>query len=375
MSKKARAFRKNMLIVCEGEVTEPEYFNLLKKMSLEAGIWDEIDVKPKPRSEEEGEATVKVPSPHKSPKPRRQLKTVEVPIEADEVEQRYNWRQTPVSFVKEARGGLKDDTFVEVWAVFDCNGHPSHPQAFSLANELINGKKVNIAFSSIAFEHWILLHFEKNLTAFAKSECKQHGTYLDCGNGAHASDCWGSRCVVGYMRVNKYLSYSTKKPDKSFYALLDSLVSHERRFVAYKNVAWLRYAVPNNEAEPYLTNPYTNVDKLVKRLLNEDDETIEWISVGEQKRWQFLDIQLGIAEGRIHLIITNLDRVTRLFNGKDITIFSLKDNHREEWGPFEADDGLIPVGVTKEYYHQQFDDTQSVTIEIRTGTHSLFIAQ
>jgi len=373
MSKKARALRRNMLIVCEGHVTEPEYFARLKKIALDNAIWDEIEIKPKPRSEDQEEGKVKQPSPHKSARPKRQLKKVQIPDEVDETEQLYSWQQTPVNFVKEARAGLKDDTFVEVWAVFDRNGHPAHPNAFSLADELVNGKKVNIAFSSIAFEFWMLLHFEKNITAFAKSECKQHQSYLCCGTGEHKDDCWGSRCVSGLMRVNQYMSCSTKKRDDAFYTFLSSLIIPERRNIAYENAAWLRHTVQYNGSEPYLTNPYTNVDELVKRMLDEDDHVIEWVSIGEPKKWNSLDVQIEKDDGALKFTIHNSGKITRLFNGNDIAIHSSKDGEKSEWLPDDAEHGVIQVETTKDYYTPVIEDFQAITFEIRVGKQRLLI--
>ena len=113
MKKAIRALQKNMLIVCEGAVTEPEYFSGLRKLALETGIWAAVEIIPKPRSEAADE---NVPSPHKSPRNKRPLKIVDVPEEADAIDRKYAWRQTPVNFVKEARDGLKEDVFEETWA-------------------------------------------------------------------------------------------------------------------------------------------------------------------------------------------------------------------------------------------------------------------
>lgn len=362
-----------MLIVCEGSVTEPEYFAVLRKMALENEIWAEVEIRPKPRSEAAAEEDV--PAPHKSPRGKRPLKIVPVQVEADETELRYPWRQTPVNFVKEARGGLKDDVFEEAWAVFDRNGHPAHAQAFNLAREPINGRTVNIAFSSIAFEHWILLHFERNDTPFVKSECKdQEGRYLVCGAGLHDDDCWGARCVSGYLRVNRYATGSTKIRDDDFQVLLNRLIASDIREKAYVNAAWLRYNVAHNEAEPYLTNPYTNMDALVKRLLGEDSQTIEWTSPGQAKDWQSLRIQIDVGGEAFKIIITNLGQTTRLFNGVDIAVFLSKDEHKSEWLPTDKTNGVIAIDETKTFIPELELDFQRSTLEITTGNHRLLLS-
>ncbi|MCW5925238.1 MAG: RloB domain-containing protein [Saprospiraceae bacterium] len=369
MSRKARTLRRNMLVVCEGSVTEPEYFAVLRRIALENEVWEEIEIRPKPRSDVEQEDTT---PPHKSPRQKRQLKVVPLPEEADEIERQYTWRQTPANFVKEARDGLKDDTFEEAWAVFDRNGHPAHGHAFSLAREPVNGKTVNIAFSSIAFEHWILLHFERNATEFVKSECKdQEGHYLECGSGLHADDCWGVRCVSGYLRVNQYLTGSTKIRNDDFQDFFNRLVEAEYREKAYENAAWLRYTVPHNEIEPYLSNPYTNVDALVKRLLGEDHQTIDWANLGQTIEWQSLQIQVDAENDSFKLTIENMGPVTRLLNGYDIGVFSKRNAQTEEWRPVETTNGVINAGATKSYYLEPADGFQDTILEIKTGNHRL----
>ncbi len=320
MSRAARSFHKNMLIVCEGEVTEPEYFALLRKMALAAAVWEVIEIRPKPRSEEQEERDAIPPPPHKSLRPKRQLRPIEIPDEADEIEQRYAWRQTPVNYVKEARGGLKDDVFEEVWAVFDRNGHPAHEQAFALAAKTIEGKPVRIAFSSIAFEQWVLLHFEQNAMAFVKSECKQDGRHLGCGTDTHADDCRGNRCVSGYMRVRQYIPCSTKSRSTEFQELLANLASPAFRHRAYENAAWLRFAVSPDAARPYLTNPYSNVDELVKRLLGEESQIIEWAAAGQTKDWQSLRIQVRLTATSIEVDLQNTGTSTLLVNGADVAL-------------------------------------------------------
>ena len=60
----------------------------------------------------------------------------------------------------------------EVWVFFDKDGHPKAKEAFEMARITeIDGKKINIAFSSRCFEYYLLLHFEPLYRAFEKSEC------------------------------------------------------------------------------------------------------------------------------------------------------------------------------------------------------------
>ena len=53
-----------------------------------------------------------------------------------------------------------------VWIVFDQDGHAKIPETFAEAQN--NG--IEIAFSSISFETWILMHFEYTTASYAKCE-------------------------------------------------------------------------------------------------------------------------------------------------------------------------------------------------------------
>lgn len=141
----------------------------------------------------------------------------------------------------------------EVWAVFDKNGYTKHAEAFqeAVANQ------VNIAFSSIAFEHWVLLHFERNKTAFAKSQN-----------------------VIDYLKPQNYLEYGKRANIAiNIYPTLQS-----RTEIAIENAVWLRREMQEplvqNGGKIYELNPYTDIDKLVSKILGMADEVI-WGDIGE----------------------------------------------------------------------------------------------
>ena len=58
----------------------------------------------------------------------------------------------------------------ESWAVYDKDEHPKHEEAMAEAIKIIDGKKVNIAFSSRSFEYYLLLHFEYLYYSFDATE-------------------------------------------------------------------------------------------------------------------------------------------------------------------------------------------------------------
>lgn len=50
----------------------------------------------------------------------------------------------------------------QIWLVFDCDGHDNKAKTFAEAKN----KNINIAYSSICFETWILLHFKYTTKPF-----------------------------------------------------------------------------------------------------------------------------------------------------------------------------------------------------------------
>lgn len=113
-----RTPRQRVLIVCEGEETEPTYFNgfrIVKRLSREI-----IDVK---NCKDAGGTLPK------------QL----------------------VEFAKELRDDSEGygDSYDSVWCVFDRDKHLRIDEAFVQARD--NG--INVAFSNPSFELWYLLHF------------------------------------------------------------------------------------------------------------------------------------------------------------------------------------------------------------------------
>lgn len=202
MTRKKRSLRRTIFIACEGRNTEPIYFEK---------IAEEI--------EDRGTFSVTI-----------------YPERGDD---------SPVShalgLVLEARSRIDD--FDEVWVVFDRNGYTKHREAFELAAEPVNGKRVHIAFSSIAFELWVLLHFEKSDKAFPKSAG-----------------------IVQLLRDKGYFPSYEKKAYLDTYSFL-----RDRTLLAMENAAWLRHELARAgmlDGRPlYELNPYTDVDVLVARLL------------------------------------------------------------------------------------------------------------
>jgi len=251
--------KKTILIVCEGGGTESSYFESIRDNLIDQKIDVKITISPIPKNE-----NLEKSYPRKGAK-KRTLKKIDIKAEIElrkyEIEKEY--KAQPIRYVREAQMGLEDGSFEEVWAVYDKNGHPRHKEALELASREVMGKKVNIAFSSISFEYWILLHFEKCISPFTKSKCREGDFFYECGTKVHAKDCMGESCVCGYLVSKQYISGSLKK--KQF--LLSELPSYSE---AIRNAAYLRsHQLKINSNQPiYEINPITTVDRLVFKLLN-----------------------------------------------------------------------------------------------------------
>lgn len=105
---RTKAFRDQIptiLIVCEGQNTEPSYFNHFR------------------------------------------LSTINV----KSIGEGFN----TLSLVKRASKFAKETDYEQVWCVFDRDNHPNFTSAIALARKL----KFSVAYSNQAFEYWILLHF------------------------------------------------------------------------------------------------------------------------------------------------------------------------------------------------------------------------
>lgn len=105
--------RPRILIVCEGEKTEPNYFKGFRLTNVK------LEIEPAKR-------------------------------------QHYSVVEYAVSLLR------NDNDFEEVWCVFDRDKHIANPgdlELFNAALQLAKNYNINVAYSNDAFELWYLLHF------------------------------------------------------------------------------------------------------------------------------------------------------------------------------------------------------------------------
>jgi len=115
----SRAKRKYYLIVCEGEKTEPNYFEALKN-DLPKGTIDRFDI------EGTGTSCLKIIS-----------ETIKI---------------------RNRREKIINRKYDRVWAVFDKDSFPN--EQFDIAIHKSANKNISCAWSNEAFELWYCLHFQ-----------------------------------------------------------------------------------------------------------------------------------------------------------------------------------------------------------------------
>ncbi len=293
MARKKQTSRKtNIVILCEGTDTEFNYFNNAKEyvMRQYPGRFSSIKVVPV-SSEVIKHKNLK----NRKARPLQPVSGYHYYCQWENSKEEYDaYKAMPTRFVRETQLFMEREGYVEGWAVFDKDIHPDHEKAFDLARSVSN---LHIAFSSYCFEEWLLAHFERNEQAFSHSECM--ATKYDskeCGTGVSPDDCHGTVCLAGLLREKKYIpSYSKLKTADIFeqYTLnrIDQVCA---------NAAWLRSL--SSTGKIYERNPYTDVDRLVMRLLDKQ-ESYEWYSVGES--FAYGGTQLAIDKKGNSLSISN----------------------------------------------------------------------
>lgn len=118
-SKQKRQINQRVLILCEGEKTEPIYFNALKAE--------------KSHTNNLAALSIVVHDSKKNTAKELVAEALEMKMEAKEEKNPYD----------------------AIWVVVDRDGYTKHPESFHRANKT----KIKIAFSSPSFEFWFLLHF------------------------------------------------------------------------------------------------------------------------------------------------------------------------------------------------------------------------
>jgi len=221
----------------------------------------------------------------------------------------------PINIFKEAKKSKKD--YDEIWVVFDKDRERDEQNQKAI--ELAIKSKINVAFSSISFEHWLILHFERNTFAFQRSDCESRSTNIN------PVVCVCNETICASSRLKSPTLYPTFK--KGYSLLYDDFQSKNN--IAIENAAWLRH-----QKSPYtsihLLNPYSDTDILLCELLNL--KRVEYSSIGNT--FIFEGITIGILNSTrngnnisVELSLINQRETAFLINNNQpITLTDGQDN-------------------------------------------------
>jgi hypothetical protein len=291
----SQEFRKTILVVCEGQRSEPDYFHNLRNEVITKTNNIFIKILPIPKDEQQNIVNEIHSFKLRKGGKKRYLKNAINNIEPDDYVIEIEYKSQPTCYVRKAQLAYFEHGYAELWAVYDKDEHPKHDEAYSLSKNLeICDKIVNIGFSSISFEEWILMHFEYCNIAFSKSQCRDSDKNIFyCGSHINESDCKGEKCVIGRIVEKNFLSLNSSKSfEYSKYsinvnnALLNALKS--------RDLATDKYFFYNN-------NPYVSIDRLVFKLKNIEKVDLIW-----EYEKKFL------TESNIFIKITNCNNVTNI---------------------------------------------------------------
>jgi len=161
----------------------------------------------------------------------KQCKASGQKVEVQVIDTRKN---TGKELVKEAKK-VREFECDEACVVYDKDGYTKHPETFDMAKN----NKIKIAFSSISFEYWILLHFEYTSHAFKDSEE-----------------------IIKYLADKKHLAYTKNCRDvfEQTKSHLSDAKKHALRIQDYQIKG-------NPTGTPvYDFNPYTNLNELIDEI-------------------------------------------------------------------------------------------------------------
>lgn len=287
----------NLVIICEGTETEWPYFEYIKdKVQYK---FDDIKVIPTPEDmlaskkirKEETRKLKKLAGSNKGPN----LYVTLIESEND-VDINYNkYKRAPAKYVREAYLWLKEG-YSKAWAVYDLDDTDDRDHSVhQCAKELIKSSPdLHKAFSAYSFEEWILLNFERCPLSFHNSafkKAKDKKGVVPCNERfcQHKKRC-ETGCIGDYLTSKGYVDairnkYSDKQETKNGYSKNDGKIYAKAiyedeilRHRAYVNAAWSRSL--NNKVF-YECNPYSDVDQLIMRLLD-DEKDICWIKTNEE---------------------------------------------------------------------------------------------
>ena len=259
----------NLVIVCEGTTTEYNYFQELADYVLVNGLSSFSSIKVLPTPDE----VIQSKNPNKRSKRNfvgGNAKEFRYYTKKESSQQLYDkYKGQPTRYLREAQLYLLENGYNEGWAVYDKDHHSDHEGAMKLLESTPN---LHVAFSAYSFEEWLLVHFERNEFAYNHSDC------CDPQDKKPNPSCSGENCIGGRLRTKNYIPDFSKTGTGYFqkYTLRGDGTLHSLPLI---NAAWTRSIHAGHNR--FACNPYTDVDVLVKKLLN-GVESYLWGHWGDQ---------------------------------------------------------------------------------------------
>lgn len=137
----SRPERKTIVVFCEGEASEPDYINALKRLPAV-----------------------------------RDNTAINVEIDPGQ--------GVPVTLVELAIRRAADDEVDECWCVFDVEWPEHHPN-LDRAIDLAKRHRIKLAISNPCFELWLILHFQSQTAFLDTNQAEQYSKRLDGRLGKH----------------------------------------------------------------------------------------------------------------------------------------------------------------------------------------------
>lgn len=254
-----KACGTSIYIVCEGSKSEPwfleRYIGWLSRNGYNIDYSYDIYPTPKEEESEGGDEGKKIKKSGRKHSGRRLQNppAVAVPEEKTKGGNPLYWVEHGIS---------KSESYSEVYVVFDKDGHPFMPDAYSKAEKVDN---VSIILNSRSFEYYMLLHFENIYRAFTKTECGEkrggHTRSFHCclPNAVKGKECGGAVCINGYARTKGY--WTDSKDEHTFLTACNL-------WRGMGNGEKIRAkALAGNPGVPeYELNPFVDFQKLLARL-------------------------------------------------------------------------------------------------------------
>lgn len=181
-----------------------------------------------------------------------------------------------------------------------------------------NLSKIKVAYSSIAFEYWLLLHFEQNKTAF-----------------------YNSQEIVTYLQRKQYFLTNENKENNYYKGWW--LFDNKDKITDFWNLAkekatinnlvvFATYCLPEKQKKSihdYEINPYSDIFYLLQSLLNNEN-------------WHIKPLNENINCAAIFDFIVNINANVITIKGKNLTRTPIKlSNLKDAFSLYDQDNNLI----------------------------------